>query len=446
MELEEILQPLDGSEPCGPDLDEIGDDEYLSYMLPAEDRLPSRFFDGNGAPFDRTTVDLKREITAISSLLAKSRDLRLLALEARFQILAGQIVGFCDAIAKMSALVDRHWDAVNPRPFDGDHTMRVNTLGGLDDRTTVILPLQHATIVRDRRIGPVSSRQYAVATGKTPPRDGEAVADAGALMDALRSVENREAITTVHAALVNARAGLAATRARFIDEVGYEQAPRFDGLDEVLGDVAGLLEEALPELGSGGVSGQDAGASAEAGDEFASPAPTLGAAAPAGPAPSAPASSAPIGSHADAIAALYAAEQYFGRAEPSSPALVLVHQARTLIGKPMVAAIEALMPESADRLKIRFDGAMKFQLDINRVRTLTDSIAEGSLEAPLLEHSSNEYAAKSRAEAAGLMAAVEAYYKTAEPSSPVPMLLSKARAYLSRDFLAILNDLIDKET
>ena len=41
-----------------------------------------------------------------------------------------------------------------------------------------------------------------------------------------------------------------------------------------------------------------------------------------------------------------------------------------------------------------------------------------------------------------LMAEVEHFYKSAEPSSPVPMLLGKASGYFNRDFSAILRDLI----
>jgi type VI secretion system protein ImpA len=52
------------------------------------------------------------------------------------------------------------------------------------------------------------------------------------------------------------------------------------------------------------------------------------------------------------------------------------------------------------------------------------------------------YAAATRAEAMTLMAEVEHFYKSAEPSSPVPMLLGKASGYFNRDFSAILRDLI----
>ncbi len=44
-----------------------------------------------------------------------------------------------------------------------------------------------------------------------------------------------------------------------------------------------------------------------------------------------------------------------------------------------------------------------------------------------------------------MLAGVEEFYRRAEPSSPIPMLLGKARSYLNRDFTMILSDLIAKD-
>jgi type VI secretion system protein ImpA len=56
--------------------------------------------------------------------------------------------------------------------------------------------------------------------------------------------------------------------------------------------------------------------------------------------------------------------------------------------------------------------------------------------------SPNVYSAESRAEAMTLMVEVEQFYKVAEPSSPVPMLLAEASSFSNGDFKAILKDLI----
>jgi type VI secretion system protein ImpA len=150
-----------------------------------------------------------------------------------------------------------------------------------------------------------------------------------------------------------------------------------------------------------------------------------------------------VRTHADASAALAAAEDYFLRMEPTAPALLLVHQARTLIGMPLIAAMELLMPESAERTVIRFEGPFKFQLDMARLRALSASAMGSSASAN--GAAGESYTASTRGEAADLISGVEGFFRLAEPSSPVPVLLSKARGFINRDFLAIVNDLIDKE-
>ena len=56
-----------------------------------------------------------------------------------------------------------------------------------------------------------------------------------------------------------------------------------------------------------------------------------------------------IKNQAEAAAALLAVETYFAAHEPSSPALILVHQARALVGKPLTHSLEILLPEAAPR-------------------------------------------------------------------------------------------------
>ena len=442
MRHEKLFEPVDAAEPCGPDLDEIGDDDYLNYVLPAEDRLPVRFFDkDSGAPFDRTTIDLRTEVKTIAELLDKSRDLRLLTLEARFQVLAGQIIGFSECIQAISGLVSRYWEHIHPVGYQGDFTLRQNTLASLDDRIKIILPLQFASIVRDKKLGNIAYRHYALATGQVQPRGEEQILAPNVILDALGSADNQALVEAVHASLVEARASLASTRAAFIDAVGHGSAPSFEGLTEAIGQIVDLIEKARPTLSSAPPAAEPeaygADASAQAGQ-------SNGVAAVAAQPPRAPDLPAvAVGTQDEARAALLVAEEYFSRQEPSAPALILVRQARLLIGQPLVAALEALIPQTAETALIRFDDSFKFQIEMSRMRILSEEEPRPSAGKGIVKAG---YTATSRAEAAALIAGVEAYFRTAEPSSPVPMLLAKARGVLNRDFLAILKDLIGVET
>lgn len=440
MRHERLLEPIDEKEPCGPDLDEVGDSEYMNYVLPAEERVPERYYDKlSGEPFDRTQIDLKSELQAIDALLARSRDLRLICLEARFQSFVGQFADFAGCLQAAAGLVERFWEDVHPRGEAGDFTFRQNVLAALDDWAKIIQPLQHLPLVRDRRLGPVTFRHYAVASGAAQPREDETGPGTGEILQALGNADNADQAKANFEALSGARAALSSIRNSFIANAGYEYAPGFDRLDDFLKQAGELIARARPDLlAAAGPAVADAAESppaagaAEAGDGPAA----------ASPAPAAAASPA-IADQADAVAALLAAESYFAAREPSAPSLILVHQARMLIGRPLVEAIETLLPEMADRAVVRFDGDGNFQLAMPQMRTLSERIVNGS--AAEGEELPRSFSASTRAEAEALMAGVESHFRKAEPSSPVPMLLGKARSYLGRDFVMILKDLIKEQ-
>jgi len=440
MRHEKLFEPVDTAEPCGPDLDELGDDDYLNYVLPAEDRLPARFTEGqfygsaSSEPFDRTAIDLKTEVGNIAALLERSRDLRLLTLEARFQVVAGQFAGFAESIQAIAGLIGQYWETVHPVGQDGDFTLRQNTLASLEDRVKVMLPLHFATLVRDKRLGQLSYRHYAVATGVAQPRGDETPLPPESIVAALGSDDNRQAVASVHAALVSATEGLNVIRNSFIEQAGYDYAPSFDGLAAALGEITGLIETAQPALARAAAPAEeDAGTTEPSADgaETAG-APAVGAG---------PASAVQVGSQKEAAAALRVAEEYFAACEPSAPALILVRQARLLIGQPLVAALEALAPQAAEQALIRFEGPPHFQIDINRMRQLTGDAAPAGQEAEATEDGAR-FSIASRADAAALIAGVEAYFRRCEPSSPAPMLLAKARSFMNQDFMSILKDLI----
>ena len=124
-----LLEPISGDAPCGPDLDEVGDEKYLNYVLPVASRIPARFYKADtDEPVDRSVIKLKEELPVIADLLRQSRDIRLLCIEARLQSFAGDLSGFSDCIVAIAALVERFWEDVHPKAFEGDFTLRQNVL------------------------------------------------------------------------------------------------------------------------------------------------------------------------------------------------------------------------------------------------------------------------------------------------------------------------------
>lgn len=445
MRHDNLLTPISEAEPCGPDLDEVGDDAYLNYMLKTDNLLPSRYLDFSASPegvlFDSSVIDLRGEVKTIAAFLEQSRDIRLLTVEARLQALSGQIVGFSESVQAIAALLSTWWDDVHPRGFDGDFTLRQNAVGAIDARATVVTALEYAPIVRDRRIGAITLRSFALANGTATPRDGETIIDVGSITDALRSEGNREALGIVHASLVQCQRAIATIQSAFDEATGYRFSPDFETLRGVLARLKGLIEIGRTDLGgAGAATGAEASAPEDGADD---------AAATARPAPStaiAATGSVVVSDHAGAAAALMAAEGYFMRFEPSTPALILVHQARMLVGKPLIAALDALMPESAESASIVVDAGTGFEFGMSRMRAITDDLS--ALPEPYGDETSEEaaFSADTRQAATALIHAVSAFYRQSEPSSPIPMLLNRAERFLSQNFQAILIDLMAKRT
>src|SRR5258706_10593229 len=94
-EVAALCTPFASTDPCGPDLDMEGDSDYLNFFAGVEGVLPTTFFTlEDGSPFDRSTVDIKGQLDAIKPLLARTRDIRLLVLQARLLILNKDLGGF----------------------------------------------------------------------------------------------------------------------------------------------------------------------------------------------------------------------------------------------------------------------------------------------------------------------------------------------------------------
>lgn len=434
-----LLEPISDQEPCGPDLDDLGDDNYLNYVLPVAGRIPERYYRADtDMPFERNTIKLKDEVAKIEELLKQTRDIRLLAIEARFQSFVGTLPAFADCIAAIAGLVDTFWDDVHPKPMDGDFTLRQNVLSGLDDWWQVIQPLQHQPLVRDKRLEVISFRSFAVASKSVQPRADEKPIELGEIHRSLASPENREASDQSYKAVVDTATALRAIRDAFVERSGYDYVPVFDKLNDFLSKVIELFHTARPELAAAApptaqeTSG-DASAEAEAGGQTSSaPVVHVVAEQPKGL----------IAGQADAAAALLAIEAYFAAFEPSSPALILVHQARTLVGKPLVYAFEALMPEAAARAVIKFQSGLDFKIPMPLMKALTDAASKTNGAAAQAEAVVNTHQPRTRREAVTLMGEVELFFKNAEPSSPIPMLLAKANGFTNRNFDMIVTDLI----
>ncbi|HWG06580.1 MAG TPA: type VI secretion system ImpA family N-terminal domain-containing protein [Beijerinckiaceae bacterium] len=425
-----LCTPLSEANPCGPDLDMVSDPDYLNFFAGAEGILPTSFFAvEDGSPFDRTTIDIDRQLNAFKPLLGRTRDVRLLILQARFLILNKDLGGFAANVAATAFWLSNFWEAVHPRPQAGDLVARSAAIGALD-LPTVIFPLQYAPLVESRRIGQISYRVWMIATGEVKPRSGEVQQTQAAIADAIGNADPAT-LATVRKHLSLLKTSLDGIRNVF--QMNGESA----GLDALLA-LVGKIRTFIDPQASAKAAVDDAGG----GDDSADAAPD---GSPSGAAGAAPASLA------QANEALAAIADYYGRMEPSSPILLLVRQAQQLIGKSFFEVMSILMPAHVEKAAFHIGADEYFDLPVEKLSNFSEvrAMSEGGAQPTDGSDAGADgprYRVDSRAQAITLLDQVNRYFRRSEPSSPVPMLCDRARVLAERDFMAVLADVLPKKT
>jgi type VI secretion system protein ImpA len=436
IEFSAMTAAISDTEPCGPDLDIAGDAEYMNAITRAEGVMPASFFSGpTGKPFDRSSIDFSSELAAIASLIARSRDLRLLTIATKLLCLNRDLAGIAGALGAVAMLLDQRWDEVHPRGEGGDYSLRMATITSLDDLPTVVIPLQYVPLASHPRVGVITYRGWAIANGEVKSRDGEDAPDMTTLNQALVEVdlaglvEARGHFLAIRTALTML-GGHCAEGAGPTQPFGLERLPSL--VDKILKLLDGAVTTRDPSLAIGAIiaSGAADGDAVFRETAIEESQPATG-------------QRGTIACTADAIGALGAVAGYFSSNEPSNPALLLVHQAQQLLGKSFLEVMQTLVPAHVENATIQIGGDRTFRLPVQRLSALevavdpaapvASAVASLCPESPRLA---------TRQEANHLLEQIGIYYRLAEPSSPVPFLTERARNLSGRDFLSLLGDLL----
>lgn len=434
MQAEELLAPLSDDLPCGPDLKAADDADFMEYYYGIEGRMPERFFNiATGTVFDRSQINLTAEYRRLSALLARSRDLQLLVIAAKFEALAGNVPAFAATVDLISRLLERYPAQLHPV----DKSDRADALAELDALQTVIFPLDDAVLVKDRREGDVTLRGWLVAHERVPRRSESDPYDPGGLVDALSRSEHADKVEQLHGMAESLTAALE----RITDAVQSTggPVPRLERLTDRVTALREMIRAARTDLAEGEEAAEP-GESDDAEDtDTAAPQPSQAATFRPGQ----------LKSHAEARDHLIAVETYIRRFEPSSPALVLVVQARRLIGRPLVEALDVLLGSGAERARIEFGTESGFALQMSQMRLLSDTDANDipaeALEPADLPPHDPPAPVNNRDHAGKSLKQIEDFFRKVEPTSPIPILLFRAKATLGRDFQSLLRELFPRD-
>jgi len=403
------LAPISPDAPCGPDLDLEGDADFLNFLAAIEGQFPDSFFS-----FERKTIDFPAAFAAAAELKKRTHDLRLMLVAAKLAVLNRDFYAFVREVADIAWALSNYWDEVHPQAERGQFTARLAQLGTLNDNPVVVLPLQYATLLQTEREGPLAYRAVMVTAGEAKLREGEKLASAGAIERMLASIEI-EKLSEAYAALSRLDADLAKITDVTAERIDQERAVKFEALTPLVGKMLAFAQGALarrdPSL---------APPPENAPDESASE-------APAGP--------GAFETLADVDSALAAALGYFQAREPSSPALLLIAQARATLGKNLYEVMRLLAPRHADNARVFVGPSDAFSIPVSALQ-----------DAPALDFSPGEAPpAETRARAFALIEQVAAHLRSVEPSNPAPYLLDRARSLATRDFLSLLGEVFPSD-
>lgn len=430
LDVASLTQPLSENDPCGPDLDVSGDPQYLNFFAGAESLLPMSYFDvvnanGERTRFDPKSVDFAAQFAAAKPLLARTRDLRLLVLLAKFSILNRDLIGFSNCLKAIAFLLQAQWDAVHPRSEDGDYAFRAVTIEAIDVFPTVINPLQFLPLIENRRHGVLNYRAYQIAKGEIQAGSDTDSPDIGTI-ERIVAETDLDTLKDISARFTELAATLAGIKSAWHGRLNGGQPLSLEKLSGVVNGITNWL--------GGLVAARDPG--------LAVPAAAADADTAAGDATAFPVTAGVVASTAAAAAALAAAGGYFARAEPSNPALLLVRQAEEMVGKSFIEVMRILVPSFVESAAINIGRDKVFDLPIERMASLvTESDAAPPPESGA-EAQNTAFLVENRAQALALLGQVATFFRTAEPSSPIPFLIDRARDLAQRDFLSLLHDVL----
>jgi type VI secretion system protein ImpA len=322
------LEPL-GDPPCGEDLEY--DNAFLELSKAAEGKPETQFSEAE-------PPDWRSVLGQAESLMDQTRDVRVAIYWGRAQLHAEGFAVLPELLRLVREWLSRYWDDVHPKPDpdDGDPYARLNALGQLEDTASLLGDVRQSMIVKSRAIGTLSVRDVEIALDRISPREDESAMSTSSVEQLLAAAcEEDSSLADVPRRASEELEGLLSL---LEDKAGYGRAPSCDDLKGMLRGLQGLMPK--PDEGGDGDDLDDLLSSFDSGD---------GDSTEVSAAPSRRASGGGNGeilTREDAIKAIERVCEYLERAEPTSPAQLLLRRSQRLIEKNFMDLIRELAPEA----------------------------------------------------------------------------------------------------
>ena len=333
-DIESLLQPVAGANPCGADI------EYDPAFLDLE-----RLVQGKAEQQIGTTVVAAEEpdwpavARAAAALLLKTKDLRIAFNLTRAWLHTDGFAGLRDGLAVLRGLVERYWDGFYPRldPDEGnDPTFRINVLMGLCDPAAVMDWFRMVPLVAARSFGRFSTRDLAVASGELPAQGGVEPPQSSAIDGAFAECPVADLQATAQT-LREALDHLAALETSVGTRVGVAQAPSFSKLSGLVSQAHKIL---VARLDRRGVTAAPLPGASPGDATLADAGPQVQAVVPGA-----------ITSREDVVRLLDRMCEYYERNEPSSPVPLLLKRCKRLVSANFLDIIRDVASNAVDQVE-----------------------------------------------------------------------------------------------
>ena len=328
-DFDRFLAPIDGELPCGPDCEY--DNEFLALTQAVAGKPEQQFGD---TVIPAVEPDWRLVDGQCQALLARTKDLRIVASLTLAQTHMHGISAFAAGLKLALTLCQQYWDDVHPRiEVDGDTDpyLRMNAIAAFsgsefsgEDR--LIQALRQSSLVKQPIT--LSFRDAELAFNKAAEATYSLEQISSTLTDAI-AADNAEIV-----AVIDAYASYQALRAVLDERVSVAEAPDMDRLDGVLKPVA----QGVARLRSSALASE---AEADTVSEDGGVVVVRGSGGPG-----------VIQSREDARRALDRVCEYLERHEPSNPASLFARRAQRLLSMQFLDIMRELSPDSISHLEM----------------------------------------------------------------------------------------------
>ena len=333
-DVESLLQPVPGPNPCGSDL------EYDPAFLGLERMVQGKPEQQMGKTImPAEAPDWPAVAKAAAALLVKTKDLRVAFHLTRALLHSEGFTGLRDGLAVMRGFVERYWDGLFPKldPDEGsDPTSRVNVLLGLCDPAMVTDRFRTVPLVVARSFGRFSLRDLAIASGEIPPTPGVEPPKSASVDGAFAESPIADLQATAQT-LRESLEHLAGMETFVGTRVGAANGPSFSKLSGLVAQAHKILAVRLDRRGvtttpaAGGLPGDVATDQPE----------SLASAAPLGA----------IASREDVVRLLDRVCEYYERNEPSSPVPLLLRRCKRLVSATFMDIVRDVAPDAVHQVE-----------------------------------------------------------------------------------------------